>query len=105
MASALFLDALVGCDQKHGGVSAGRTGDHVFKKLLMTWGIDDHIGTLVGAKLDLRRINCDVLLLLLKQRIKKERVFKLHPFGFTCLANLIDLPFRQRIRIKENPSD
>ena len=48
--------------------------------------IDDDVGPLRRAELDLRGVDGDVLLLLLEQRIEQEGVFELHPLRSRGLA-------------------
>ena len=96
MPAALFPRAFVRRDDDKRGISAGGAGDHVLEEFLMAWRIDDHVVPRRRPKLNLGRIDGDVLLLFFRQRIEDKRVFELPALRLTARAERFDLPFRKR---------
>src|SRR2546423_1110926 len=105
MAPALFARAFIGGDHDERGVSAGRAGDHVLEKFLVARCIDDHVFSRGRAKLNLRRIDRDILLLFLRQGIEDKSVFELLALRLTARAERFDLPFRKAIGFFQQPPD
>ena len=71
----------------------------------MTWRVDDHVLPLRRSKRNLRRIDRDVLFLLLEQGIEEKSILKLHPLRRAGVLDAFDFSFRQRIRVVQNPTD
>jgi len=103
--AALFPHAFVRGDQQYRGVRARRARDHVFQELLVARRIDDHVGPFLRPELNLCRVDRDVLLLLLEQRIEKKRVLEFHPFLTTCRLDLFDFSLRQGTRVVKYSPD
>ena len=105
MPPRLLAHPFIRRDQQHRRIRARRTGDHVFQELLMPRRVDDDVRTAGRFELNLCRINRDVLLLLFKERIKKERILKLHAFFLTRRLDLLHFAIRQRFRVVENTAN
>ena len=67
--------------------------------------IDDHVVARRRAELDLRRVDGDVLLLFLQQRVEQEGVLEVHPLRRAGLLDLLDLAVRQRVGVEQQPAD
>ena len=105
MPAGLLLQTLARVEQHDRGIRAGRAGDHVLKKFLVPRRVDDDVVPRRGAKLNLRRVDRDVLLLLLQQRVEQEGVFEVHALRRASLLDLLDLAVRQRVRVEQQPPD
>ena len=62
----LLANAFIRRDEQDGGIRAGRARDHVLEEFLMSRRVDDHVRPPLGLELNLRRVDGDILLLLLK---------------------------------------
>src|SRR4051794_27183952 len=96
MAPALFPRALVRRDHDQRGISTGRARNHILEELLMAGRIDDHVVASRRPKLDLGRIDGDILLLLLRQGIENERVFETPALCGAARSERVDFSLRQR---------
>ena len=105
VAAALFAHPFVPVDCEDRCVCPRCAGDHVLQKLLVPRCIDDGVTAAPGTKRNLRRIDRDILFLLLEQRVKQEREFKLHRFGRAGLFYLVDLAFGERAGVVQDPSN
>ena len=70
-------------------------GNHVLEKLFVPGRVDDDVLPPRGAKRNLRRVDRDVLRLLLEQSIEQKGVFEFHSFRGASLLYGCDLPFGQ----------
>src|ERR1043166_6020023 len=105
MAPALFSRAFIRRDHNQRGISTGRAGDHIPKEFLMAGGIDDHVVPNCRPKLNLRRIDRDILLLLLRQGIEEERIFETPTLSGAARPKRLDLSLRQRTSLLQDPPD
>ena len=71
----------------------------------MTRRVDDDVVTPGAPKLNLRRIDRDVLLLLLRERIEHKGVFERLALRRATRCEALDLALGQRSRFVENPAD
>ena len=101
----LLAHAFIRRDEQHRGIRAGRAGDHVLQELLVARRVDDDVGARGRLELNLRRVDRDVLLLLLEQRIEQEGVLELHPLLADSRLDLLDLAVGQRLGVVENATD
>ena len=69
----------------------------------MAGGVDDRIATPRRSKWNLGRVDGDVLLLFLEQRVEQKGKFKFHPLGGTGLSYLLDFALRQGTSIVQDP--
>ncbi len=105
MPPALFAHPFVRCDHQNRRIRARCARDHVLQELFVTGRVDDEVVASRRSKRDLRRINRNVLLLLLEQGVEHESKLKFHPFRRARLLHHVDLSFRQRIRVVQNAPD
>src|SRR4051794_25866263 len=105
MTAGLLLDAFVRIDQEQRCLRARCARDHVLQKLLVPWGINNHVLPLLRLEPDLRRIDRDVLVALGLESIHQVGPFKGHtaPFGYGL--QLLVLPLWQRARIVKEAAD
>jgi len=101
----LLAHTFIRRDEQHRCIRTRRARNHVLQELLVTGRVDDDIRPLRRLELNLRRIDGDVLFLFLEQCIEQKRVLKFHPLLLTCRLNLLDLPFRQRVCVVEDPAN
>ena len=87
--------AFAGINEQEGSRGTGSTRDHIFEEFLVTWSIDDGVGTFLSAEENTRGIDGDVLLLFFEESIEQERIFKVHAFGGTVATYLFDFSIRQ----------
>ena len=105
MSAGLVHDAFLGVNEEQGSGSRSGAGHHVLQELLVAGGVDDRVGTLLGAEEDARGINRDILLLFLDQGVEQKSIFELHAFGGTVLTDLFDLTVRQGVGVVEEAAD
>ena len=103
--AALFAHPFIRRDHHDRGIGAGRARDHVLQEFLMPGRIDNHVVAPGAAKLNLRRIDRDVLLLLLGERIKDKGVFERLALRRARLPQAVDFPVGERIGLGQNSAD
>ena len=104
--AALLAHAFIRRDHHHRRIGAGRPGDHVLQEFLMTRRVDDDVVTPGAPKLNLRRIDRDVLLLLLRERIEHKGVFERLALRRARLAEALSiLPSGSESVSSQNPAD
>ena len=96
--AALLAHTFIRRDHHDRGIGAGRPGDHVLQEFLMAGRIDDDVVAPGAPKLNLRRIDRDVLLLLLGERIEDKGVFERLALRRARLPQALDFPVRQANR-------
>ena len=102
---ALFAHAFVGADHQDGGVGARRAGDHVLQEFLVSRRVDDDVFASRRSKRNLGRVDRDVLILLFEQRVEQKSEFKFHSLRRARFLHHLDLAFRERIGVVQNPTD
>ncbi|OGR15973.1 MAG: hypothetical protein A3K53_09855 [Deltaproteobacteria bacterium RIFOXYB2_FULL_66_7] len=103
--AGLFPDSLRPVDQKDGGVGRGGPRDHVLQEFLVPGGVDDDVGTHRGLEEGLGRVDGDVVLPLLLQRVHEVSELERPPLR---PAGRLDLPvpfLRQGAGVVEQSSD
>ena len=103
--AALLTHPFAGGDDQNCSISSRCARDHVFQELFVAGRVDDGVLAARRPKRNLRGVDRDVLFLLLEQRVEQKRKFKFHPFRRTRLLHHLDLPFRKRVRVLQNPAD
>ena len=71
----------------------------------MTGSINNDVLPKRSSKWNLRRVDRDVLRLLLEESVQQECIFELHSFRRTCSLDARDLPFRQRARVVQQAAN
>ena len=87
--ASLLLYPLRPVDQEDGGVGRGGTRDHVLQEFLVPGGVDDDVGTQRGLEEGLGRVDGDVMLPLLLQRVHEVGELERPPLRPT---GRLDLP-------------
>jgi hypothetical protein len=102
---ALFAHPFVCCDHENGCIGARRARDHVFQKFLVARRVDDDVVAARRPKRNLRRVDRDVLFLLLEQSIEQKRELKFHSFRRASLLHHVHLSVGQRIGVVQDATD
>ena len=103
--AALLAHAFIRRDHYDRRIGIRCAGDHVLQEFLMAGRVDDDVVPPGAPKLNLRRIDRDVLLLLLGERIKHKGVFERFSARCARFAKAFDFALGQRIRVRQNPTD
>jgi len=67
--------------------------------------VDDDVVAARGPKRNLRRVDRDVLFLLLEQGVEQKREFEFHSFRRASLFDHVHLPIGQRIGVMQDATD
>ncbi len=105
VAATLFAHTFIRSDLQKCSVGPRRSRDHVFQEFLVPRRVNNGIAAARSSKRNLSRVDSDVLLLLLEQRIEQESEFKFHPLSSAGLFNLVDLAFWKRTGVVQNPAN
>ena len=93
--AALLTHPFIRRDHHDRRIGVRGPGNHVLHEFLMAGRVDDDVVTPGAPKLNLRRIDRDVLLLLLGERIKDKGVFERPALRLARLPQALDFPVWQ----------
>ena len=105
MAPGLFLNPLVGIDHEHRRVGLSGAADHVLDELAMTRRVDQNVLPLRRPEVNVRDVDGDPLVALRLQRVHQKGPLERHAAALAHRLDGVDLAFRKRTRIVEQPPD
>jgi len=102
---AVLAHPLLGVDHQHRRLGARRPRDHVLQELDVPRRVDDDVVALGALEEAARGVDGDPLVLLVRQRVEQERVLERLPRPLALSPHRLQLPLRQRPRVREQPPD
>ena len=101
----ILLHAFMRVDQQQRRFGVRRARDHVLEELLVPRRVDDDVLPPLGLEPDLGRVDCDVLVALGLQRVHQVGPLERNAAALGDLPQLLELAFRQRAGVVEQPAD